>query len=260
MDIALWEYNKTFYIEVILMSVFCYDYIVKYFDIGKNNKLTLKSLVAIMQEAAGSHSDVAGFGLNDIPKTNFTWLLLNWKVKMFSHPKVNENLTIKTWPRALEKFYCYRDFEVYDSKQNKIAIASSKWVAVNLSTKKIMKVSPQIIDAYGGNFKKSVFDNPFEQKLTVPKNSNLNFEYKIQRRDIDTNGHVNNSYYIDFALEALDEECYNKNEFDNLEIAYKKEIKYKEKINCYYSMENNEHIITIKNNDNSIIHAIVKIY
>ena len=62
------------------MSVFNYDYTVKYFDIGKNNKLTLKSLVAIMQEAAGGHSDTAGYGLNDIPKTHFTWLLLSWKV------------------------------------------------------------------------------------------------------------------------------------------------------------------------------------
>ena len=33
-------------------------------------------------------------------------------------------------------------------------------------------------------------------------------EYKIQRRDIDTNGHVNNLNYIDFALETIDEELF----------------------------------------------------
>ena len=242
------------------MSVFNYDYTVKYFDIGKNNKLTLKSLVAIMQEAAGGHSDTAGYGLNDIPKTHFTWLLLSWKVEMFSHPQVNEVLHIKTWPRKLEKFYCYRDFEVFDSKENLVAIASSKWVAFDLDNKKIMKVDPSIIDAYGGNVDKSVFINPFEEKISVPENLKLNFEYEIQRRDIDTNGHVNNSYYIDFALETLDDEIYNQNEFNNLEIFYKKEIKYQEKIHCYYSFENNQHIITIKSQDDSIVHAIVKLF
>lgn len=242
------------------MGIFNYDYTVKYFDIGKSNKLTLKSLVEILQQAAGRHSDMAGYGLNDISKTHFTWLLLNWKVKMFSHPQVNEVLSIKTWPRALEKFYCYRDFEVYDSKQNLIAIASSKWVAFNLNTNKIMKVDSSIIDSYGGNLNKNVFENPFENKLNVPQNLKLNFEYQIQRRDIDTNGHVNNSYYIDFAMETLDEKIYNTSEFNNLEIVYKKEIKYKEKIHCYYSFENNQHIITIKNEDDNIVHAIIKLY
>ena len=42
------------------MSTFTYEYIVKYFDIGRNNKLSLKSLVTILQEAAGGHSDKAG--------------------------------------------------------------------------------------------------------------------------------------------------------------------------------------------------------
>ena len=214
------------------MSIFNYDYVVKYFDIGKNNQLTLKSLVTILQEAAGGHSDKAGYGLNDIPQTHFTWLLLNWKVEMFSHPSVNEVLHIKTWPRSLEKFYCYRDFEVYDHQQKLIAIASSKWIAINCDTKKIIKVSPAIIDSYGGNVDKSVFESPFQEKLSVPENLALNFKYQIQRRDIDTNGHVNNSYYIDFALETLSDAIYNENEFNHLEVVYKKEIKYPEKINC----------------------------
>ena len=242
------------------MSIFNYDYVVKYFDIGKNNKLSLKSLVAILQEAAGCHSDKAGYGLNDIPNTHFSWLLLNWKVKMFSHPAVNEELHIKTWPRSLEKFYCYRDFEVYDGNNNLIAIASSKWIAINVDTKKIIKVAPAIIDAYGGNVDKNVFEDPFEEKIAAPENAKLNFEYTIQRRDIDTNGHVNNSYYIDFALEALDEKTYTQNEFNNLEVVYKKEIKYSDKIRCHYSFENNQHIITIKNEDDSLVHAIVKLY
>lgn len=242
------------------MGIFTYEYLVKYFDIGRNNKLSLKSLVTILQEAACAHSDKAGFGLNDIPRTHFTWLLLNWKVEMYAHPQVNEVLTIKTWPRALERIYCYRDFEVYDSNQNLIAIASSKWVAFNIDTKKIMKVEPSIIDCYGGNVEKSVFENPFQEKLAVPEDLSLNFHYQIQRRDIDTNGHVNNSYYVDFALETLAEEIYNENEFNHLEIIYKKEIKYPEKINCYYSFQNNQHIVTIKSEDDTVVHAIVKLY
>lgn len=242
------------------MSIFTYNYRVKYSDISRNNKLTLKSLVAFLQEAAGAHSEQAGFGVNNIPETHRTWLLLNWKVKMIFHPHINEMLTINTWPRTMDKFYSYRDFEVFDSKNNLVAIASSKWIFVDTETKRIKKITPEVSEAYGGPVDKNVFETPFSDKIEIPNNLKLNFNYTIQRRDIDTNGHVNNLHYIDFALETLDEEIYAQNEFNNLEIEYKKEIKYKEKINCYYSLKDDKHIITIKNEDNSIVHAIVELY
>lgn len=242
------------------MSVFTYKYKIKYSDIGTENKLTLQALLAILQEAATEHSDVSGYSINNVEQTNCTWLVLNWKVQMMSKPHLNECLTINTWPRTFEKMYSYRDFEVFDEKKNLVAIASSKWLLIDATTKKIKRITPEISIAYGGTCSKNVFDTPINEKPSVPNNLELNFNYKIQRRDLDTNGHVNNLHYLDFAFETLPEDIYTTCNFKNLEIFYKKEIKYKEIINCYYSLENNEHIITIKNNDDSVLHAIIKLY
>lgn len=178
---------------------------------------------------------------------------------MFKHPRCSEEITIKTWPRVLEKFYSYRDFEVYDNNNNLIAIASSKWIMINTETGKIERMTENIINSYG-IVEKSVFDKPLNEKPREPENLKLNFEYKIQRRDIDTNKHVNNVHYIDYAIEALPEEIYNSFEINNLQIHYKKEIKYGEKIKCYYSFKNNKHVIVIKSEDDSILHSIVKLY
>lgn len=242
------------------MAIFTYNYKIKYSDIGKDNNLTLKSLVAILQESAGLQSDMAGYGINNIPQTHLSWLLLDWKVQMFLRPHWNEELIVKTWPRTLDKIYSYRDFEVYDKNLNLVAIASSKWFLIDTETKKIRKITQEISDAYGGTTQKSVFKSAFEEKINIPEELKLNFNYCVQRRDIDTNGHVNNLHYIDYAFETLDEDIFSNTIFNNLEIIYKKEIKYKENINCYYSFQDNKHIITIKNEDNSILHAIVKLY
>lgn len=241
------------------MSVYSEKIKLKYSDIGKSNEFNLKSLIGYLQEMAGAHSSKAGYGLNDIPQTHVTWLLLDWKVKMFSHPSYNEELTINTWPRSLEKFYSYRDFEIFDNQNNLVAIASSKWLLINTEKQKIERVTPEIVNAFGLENKK-VFDKNLNEKPTVPSDLSLNFTYAIQRRDIDTNGHVNNLHYIDFALETLPEDVYNATEFNNIEIHYKKEIKYGEKINCYYSFENNMHIITIKSEDDKTLHSIIKLY
>lgn len=178
---------------------------------------------------------------------------------MFSHPKYSEEITIKTWPRILEKFYSYRDFEVYDNNNKLIAIATSKWIMINTQTGKIERMSKNIINAYG-TVDKTVFGKPLNERPREPENSIFSFEYTVQRRDIDTNGHVNNVHYIDYAIEALPEEIYNSFEINNLQIHYKKEIKYCEKIKCYYSFKNNKHVITIKSKDDSVLHAIVKLY
>lgn len=242
------------------MAIFTYDYKIKYSDIGTDNKITLRALVDTLQEAAIAHSDQAGYGVNNIPTTHLAWLLLNWKVEIKSYPILNDNITVKTWPRTFDKLYSYRDFEVYDENNKLIAIASSKWFAIDTGNKKIRKLTPEITEAYGGTIQNKVFESAFDEKIKVPEELKLNFNYTIQRRDLDTNGHVNNLHYIDYALETLDDNIFNNTTFNNLEIIYKKEIKLKENINCYYSLEDNKHIITIKNNNNSLVHAIVKLY
>ena len=242
------------------MGVFTYKYIIKYSDIGTDNKITLKSFVDLLQEAAISHSENAGFGVTHIHQTHLAWLLLNWKVQFFSYPNLNDKITVKTWPRVFDKLYSYRDFEVYNENNDLIAIASSKWFAIDTQNKKIRKLTPEITNSYGEAYTKSVFENPFEEKIKIPEKLQLNFEYKVQRRDLDTNSHVNNLHYIDYALETLEEDIYNNFYFNNLEIIYKKEIKCMETIKCYYSFEDNKHIVTIKSADDLTLHSIIKLY
>lgn len=241
------------------MEIFESKIKVRVLDIDENHRLTTKGLIGYLQEVAGMHSDIAGYGLNDIPQTNLTWLVLNWKIKVFTYPFFNTTLTIKTWARIITKTHSYRDFEVYDDNNNLIAIATSKWVLVNAKTKSICRITDEIRDAYS-YVEKSVFPIPMDEKVKAPEDSSFVYDYTIQRRDIDTNHHVNNLYYLDFAYEALPEEAYNCLNCNTTEIIYKKEIKYKEKINCYYSFIDNKHIITIKNANSNIVHSIITIY
>lgn len=49
--------------------------------------------------------------------------------------------------------------------------------------------------------------------------------------------------------------------FENMEVAYKHEAKLGDAISCFYSKsENNEHIVTVKNKETNVVHAIIKLY
>lgn len=68
---------------------------------------------------------------------------------------------------------------------------------------------------------------------------------------------MHNLNHLKLAYEALPEDIYQNSIFNNLEIMYKKEIKLDETVNCHYYFENDTHYITIKSEDDSIIHAVI---
>ena len=166
---------------------------------------------------------------------------------------------MKTWSRRIEKLYCYRDYELYlDNKL--VAIASSKWIAVYRNSGKIARLTKEISEQYNST-DISVFNNDINFELNIPNNFSNIYTYTSERRDIDTNHHVNNLFYLDFAYSVLPEKVYNyRFDLNNIKINYKKEIKLGDTIKCKYVFENNKHIVVIFSEDENIIHAIINLY
>ena len=240
------------------MGILNYDFKIQNCDVGEKNALTNKGFQRIMQEAAITASQTVGYGPNNISQTRLFWVILNWKLQVFKRPKWNDTITIKTWPRNMIKCYSCRDYEAYDSENNLIAIASSKWALLSMDTG-IMRI-PQGLAGEYQCVDKSVFEEPLE-KIAEPENSICTFEYKVQIRDLDTNNHVNNTIYLDYAVEALPKEVYENNDFKNVEIMYKHEAKAGNTIiGLYTELENNVHLVTIKSKVDNTLHAIIKLY
>ena len=233
-----------------------HEFYIGFRDINHSNELTNTAILAYLENMGGKHSDLIGNGINS--NTTCTWILLAWKVRFFKRPKFGDTIKIETWSREMEKFYAYRDYKVYNEQGEVICIGTSKWVYIDIEKGKIIKVSEEVQKLYQSEkiYAFSEEESKFN-KLVEPKTNLSYIEFKISRNMIDTNQHLHNIYYLDIAKEALPEEVYLQKEFSDFEIMYKKEIKCGEVVKAFYSFENERHIITIKNNDESELHAIV---
>ncbi len=231
---------------------------IRYLDVDKNNKLTNKALIDHMQNTAGEHTNLNGDGLKDKEKTHMAWLALNWKLQVFDRPQYGEQSKIKTWVKKTELCCSWREFEVYCNKKL-VAIADSRWVLINSENGKIMKVPEEFIEKYQPKGK-GVFEDELQEKIKEPQNLTFAYEETVGRAKIDTNNHLNNLYYLDFAVESLPEEVYESTEFSKVQIMYKKQVKYKDTVRCFYSNENNKHTVVIKSEDEKTLHAIVELY
>ena len=236
------------------------NYLIGIEDIGKNNKITNLGFLKYLEEIACSHSATCGYGANDIETKKKAWLLMDWKLKVIDRPIYEKIITIKTWSRKISKnsFFSYRDFEVFcDGKL--IAIATSKWVLFDFEMKRITKLTEEIYGTYNPE-ESYVFEFEDIEKSKEPTEKELKMLYEVKRFDIDINKHMHNLNYLKLAYESLPESIYFGEEFKNTKIMYKHQILLGEKIKCYYSKENKKNIITIKSEDDKVLHSIIELY
>lgn len=225
-------------------------------DINNNYKLTNKALLGFFEDTAGVHSSKIGYGLLDIEKTNFTWFLISLKVKVIKRLSYGENIKTTTWTNGKNKLYAFRDYVATDELGEKVAIASSRWIPINCKDGSIMKLSDEVFNKYEPEDVWN-FEDEKTYKLREPACYTKTKEYTVTKAMIDMNNHVHNTYYLNFIYEILPEELQNQ-EFDELEILYKNQIFYNEKIKILYAKEDEYHYVVIKSLDETKLHAIIK--
>lgn len=242
------------------MSIFEKKCYVKVKDIGSNNQLTNSGFLDLLENVACMHSEIAGFGINQMDNTHLSWILLQWKVQIRKRVSYNTLVTIKTWAKKANKCLTYRDFEMYDENDELIGIASTKWSLVDTQTGKIAKITPEIIGCYSPEDDKNVFEEVDIPRLREPEGIETLkpcYSFTVSRRDIDMNQHLHNIYYLDYAIEALPEEVYQNENYNKFQIMYKNGTKLGETVNCFYLQEENTHTVVMKNAADNRLHAII---
>ena len=131
-------------------------------DIGKDNKIKNRAVLEILENIACYHSDLVGYGVNNIKETKVTWILL----------------TVNTWGKGMNKFFTYRDYEIYDNNNNLCAIATSKWALIDTEKGKMSRLTENIINAYKPE-KKTVFEENSLDKVKIPEEFSNTIKYEV---------------------------------------------------------------------------------
>lgn len=195
------------------------QYHVDYGDSDYFKKLRLSSLFNCFQDIASLHSKNIGVGIDDIQqKHGVAWVMVRIMVEVDRLPDWNENFLIETWPFEPKKLEFERDFLVKDMEGNILARAISSWVIMDIEKREIRKTE-LIYDGYPY----PVTDRAIDKKMSKLKPSGeLKFVYsrKIGYSDIDINGHLNNSKYIDYITDCFSIEKHGVYTIESVQVSY----------------------------------------
>lgn len=201
------------------VSIYEKTYHVDYGDADYYRRLKLSSLFNYFQDIASLHAIKLGLGVEELhTEKGVTWVLVKILVQMERFPALGEKITIETWPLEPRKLEFERDFFVKDSAGNIIGRAVSSWVIMEVETREICRT-----ELFPGRFPPFRQDRAIEGRIgRIKAGGQLQQVYKKQigYSDIDINGHLNNSKYIDYISDCFSIEKHGQHTVSSIQVNY----------------------------------------
>lgn len=159
------------------------------------------AILETMQELAGIHGTLIGVGRNALLQKGVVWVLTRVEVVMDRYPRIGDMVSIETFPMPVRRWFFPRYFVFRDEQGQEIGRAGSLWVLLDVNTRKMAK--PDICSALMPD--NSDLLAPLGLPATVAEVSGTleTGVYTPVYADLDVNGHVNNTKYMDWCCNAL---------------------------------------------------------
>lgn len=229
-------------------------------DFDKNQKLTLASILKYFENAGSRHSDAAGDSAIEVSETQgVAWVLTDWKACVKEFPKYGQKIKVETWSEGLiSAFGTSRNYYLYADEKLCVE-GTSKWIRLDINKGRPVKVDDDLINRYGPEPGKTVFNGERLSKISLPENFSSETKIDLRRSDFDFNKHVHNLNYFDFALEALPEEDCKNESFSNLRVSYKTALKEGDKAVAKYALADSKRLVGIYS-ESGVLAAAVELF
>jgi len=169
-----------------------------YFEADPAFNIRLCPLFRMLQEAALAHSEKAGWGMKKMSERKSVWIINKFKMELARPVTFGEELRVTTWSKAVDNLRALREFEIFSGNE-KVASASSVWIYFDLEQKKICTIPEHAATDYGTEEGNALDFNLARWKVSANFTPSEQCRISTRFSDFDTNGHINNTVYIDYV-------------------------------------------------------------
>lgn len=174
---------------------------IRSYEIDPRGVATFQSVCNFLQEAAGTHARELGVSVEQLLDIGLTWVLSRLRVEIDAYPALTEMVVIETWPAEINKLYAIRDFRLRTAGEAQIGAATSAWLLIDMERKRPARL-PEHIRKFHPDEPVRALALGFEPLAKVDQ-PEFEKSFAVRMSDLDLNNHVNNTCYIEWALESL---------------------------------------------------------
>jgi acyl-ACP thioesterase len=159
-----------------------------------------------------------------LAEDGLVWVIQWMRVEVDRYPGRGETLAVTTWARRLDRAIAWREFDVVDASGARVAVGTSRWAVVDIGTRRLVRLPEFVRRAPVPNRPPALDRAPAALEPAEP--SELERRFEVRRADLDMVRHVNNTRYVEWALETVPDEVLERHRPSALEIAFKREAVY----------------------------------
>jgi medium-chain acyl-[acyl-carrier-protein] hydrolase len=210
---------------------------VKTYECQADGNIRIVSLMQYLQEVAALHAEQLGFGFGRLNEIHSYWVLSNLRIEIARLPKWNEVIAIKTWPSGYTRLIATREFVGKDQYDCELFRAGSEWMVLDKQKNRpknlfrldlgLPKTGPKAISGELNRLEPQCSYSDIEQ-VRVPYSA------------IDLNGHVNNTEYVRWGIDALRKKFEFKGNIRFLQVTYLSEVFEGDELEVLVSSGRNE--------------------
>lgn len=205
--------------------MFSNKYSFRYGDLDSSGKIKVSTILDLLQDISGLHLTDCGVPPEKLSEMNLAFLLEGWHVR-FEKPLDRSDATVSTGIMRMTDIRTNRKYEIHQNGDCAVR-GTAVWYAVDTERMRVARLSD---DFFG------IFDCISEEDNNLPYISlrpgkDLEFigERVVEKRDLDTNHHLNNVKSVEIVLDFLPDDFL----ISELSVKYRKEILKNENIKIF---------------------------
>lgn len=229
-------------------SIYHFPFQVTTKDCSHREQIKLTNLLDFLQEAAWYNASRLGFSTHDLMKHGHTWVMNRMRLDFRRLPIHHEECMIETWPAAMDKYSTKRDFRIYNHQQELLLEATSNWLVMDISRRKLIQIPSYVKNA--DLIVERGIVNPIEGKIIYDESRTTSSKsIDVSWFDLDINNHVNNTRYIQWLMDSLAIDVLNNRELVSMDVHFRSEGKLGDKFesDSYYDDEIGSYFHQLRN-------------
>lgn len=174
---------------------------VTYSEVGADYQAGMVRLIDYFQDVSCFHSDSLGIGPRSLMRNGKAWVLNSWQIVVDRYPSYGEAISVDTWPYEFKAMMGKRNFAIVDEAGRRIVTANSVWAYMDMEKGRPAQPEPELVEAYGLDPRADMDYEP--RRIRTKGYFERLAPFKVARAYLDTNRHMNNSRYVEAAMEYL---------------------------------------------------------
>ena len=161
-------------------------------------------------------------------KRNEFWVIVSLMIRLVGRLQWGQKIIIETWPKGVDRLFAFRDFKILGQDGTALGAATSTWMILDRDTRR-----PKSVDIVKPVLHLATHQDILEGNpplLPVLRGISGTESRQVRFSEVDQHGHVNNTRFIDWCLDALPAEWHRSHRISSMIINYLSEVRPDETI------------------------------